>query len=55
MVKKRYFYQMNFELEFEHEEDTVYLAYSRPYPYSEILAKMFQTEIKLAELPHAQV
>lgn len=28
---KRYFYQMNFELEFLDEDDTIHLAYSRPY------------------------
>ena len=33
-LRKRYFYQMNFELEFPYSNDTVYLAYSQPYPYT---------------------
>ena len=41
---------MNFEIEFPFPEDTVYLAYSRPYPYSQILAHMFHQEEKLASL-----
>ena len=47
---KRYFFQMNFELEFPHEDDTVYLAYSRPYPYSEIIAHMFDVESRLIRI-----
>ena len=35
---------MNFELEFPYEDDTIYLAYSRPYPYSQIIAHMFNIE-----------
>ena len=42
--RKRYFYQMNFDIEFPFHDDTVYLAYSRPYPYSEILTRMFEFE-----------
>ena len=38
---------MNFELEFPYEDDTVYIAYSRPYPYSQIIAHMFETEKRL--------
>jgi len=38
---------MNFELEFPHADDTVYLAYSRPYPYSKIISHMFEVESKL--------
>ena len=47
MLRKRYFYQMNFELEFPYANDTVYLAYSQPYTYSQILAHMFEIENKL--------
>ena len=31
---KRYFFQMNFEMHFPFEDDTIFLAYSRPYQYS---------------------
>lgn len=42
---------MNFEVEFPFDDDTIYLAYSRPYPYSEIIAHMLSVEAKLAKLP----
>lgn len=51
MMRKRYFYQMNFEIEFPYRDDTVYLAYSRPYPYSQIIAHMFKAEEQLSNLP----
>ena len=51
VLKKRYFYQMDFELEFPYSNDTVYIAYSRPYPYSKVLASMFSLEEKLQKLP----
>ena len=38
---------MNFELEFPYEDDSVYLAYSKPYPYSQIIAHMLETEERL--------
>ena len=38
---------MDFEIEFPYDDDTVWLAYSRPYPYSEIIAHMFEVESKL--------
>ena len=38
---------MNFDLELPYEDDTVYIAYSRPYPYSQIIAHMFETEDRL--------
>ena len=47
MRLRRSFYQLNFEIEFPYEDDTVYIAYSRPYPYSQIITHMFETEIKL--------
>ena len=46
---------MNFELEFPYEDDTVYLAYSWPYPYSKIIAHMFSVEEKLSALPEPTV
>ena len=42
---------MTFDLEFPYKDDTVYLAYSRPYPYSKILAAMFDQEEHLRALP----
>ena len=44
---------MTFDLEFPYKDDTVYLAYSRPYPYSKILASMFEQEEYLRDLPQA--
>ena len=35
---------MNFEMNFENDDDTVYLAYSRPYPYTEIVSRLFEIE-----------
>lgn len=42
---------MNFELELPYADDTVYLAYSRPYPYSQIIAHMFDIENRVSKLP----
>lgn len=42
---------MNFEIEFPYENDTVYLAYSRPYQYTKIIANMFEIESRLSALP----
>ena len=42
---------LSFEIEFPYADDTVYLAYSRPYPYTKILAHMFDIERKLSALP----
>ena len=53
VVRKRYFYQMNFEIEFPYNNDTVYLAYSRPYPYTEVITRMLELENKLMNLPKA--
>ena len=50
-LRKRYFYQMDFTLEFPFNDDTVYIAYSRPYPYSKVLASMFAIEENLTNLP----
>lgn len=50
-MRKRFFYQMNFDIEFPYADDTIYLAYSRPYTYTKILAHMFDTERKLSALP----
>ena len=51
VLRKRYFYQMNFEIMFPYEDDTVYLAYSRPYQYTKIIANMFDIESRLSALP----
>ena len=50
-LRKRYFYQMHFELELPYTDDTVYLAYSRPYSYTKIIAHMLEMEEQLSELP----
>lgn len=54
VLRKRYFYQMNFEIEFPHSDDTVYLAYSRPYSYSQIIAHMFEIEKRLMSYPKSK-
>ena len=46
-IYKRYFFKMNFELEMPYENDTVYLAYSKPYQYTQVLTHMFNIEEKL--------
>ena len=42
--RKRYFYCLTFEIEFEHDNDHVYFAYSTPYQYSSIFYHMLQLE-----------
>ena len=42
---------MNFEIEMPYADDTVYLAYSQPYPYSKIIAHMFDIEHQLSDTP----
>lgn len=44
--KKRtfYYYALKFEFEFDHDDDTVLFAFSRPYPYSEIIVDMLDKE-----------
>ena len=42
---------MNFEIEFTYENDSVYLAYSRPYQYTKIISNMFEIESRLSALP----
>ena len=46
---------MNFELEFPYDDDTVYLAYSRPYQYSQVLAHMLHVEHKLLQMTKAKM
>ena len=53
--QRRFFYQMTFDMIFPHEDDTVYLAYSRPYPYSHVLAHMFDVEQKLSDKPMEKI
>ena len=47
--RKRYFYCLSFELEFDHDNDNVYLAYSTPYQYSSIFYHMLQLEQNLID------
>jgi hypothetical protein len=35
---------MAFEVEFEHDDDTVYFAFSIPYTYTQILRDLYQLE-----------
>ena len=42
---------MTWDMKFPHADDTVYLAYARPYPYSHVLAHMFHVEQKLSDKP----
>jgi len=46
---------MNFEIEFPYAEDTVYLAYSQPYPYSRVIAHMFEVEQQITKLPQSRL
>lgn len=43
--KRRYFYCLTFKVEFDYDDDKVYFAYSRPYPYSKIYTEVINTEI----------
>lgn len=45
--KKRrvfYYYSLQFKYQFEFENDTVYFAFSKPCPYSEILEDLHRKE-----------
>ena len=45
--KSKRYYCLNFEYQFEHEDDIVYFAYSYPYTCTEILADIHQMEVLL--------
>ena len=49
LKKKRqfYYYALTFEVSFDHDDDSVYFAFSQPYPYSQIAANILEMEHKL--------
>eukprot|EP00347_Sterkiella_histriomuscorum_P002278 403368770 len=47
--RKRYFYCLTFQVEFDYDDDVVYFAYSTPYPYSKIYLEMLQFEQQIIE------
>ena len=42
--KRFYYYSLNFEVRFEHDDDIVYFAFSQPYPYSQVMAEILEKE-----------
>ena len=42
--KRFYYYALVFNVEFEHDDDTVFFAFSQPYPYTQILTEIMQVE-----------
>jgi len=47
--KKRifYYYSLVFEVEFQHDNDSVCFAFSHPYTYTQILKDIFEKEAEL--------
>jgi len=45
--RKFYYYALEFEVEFEHDEDVVYFAFSQPYSYSQIVSDLLEKEDEL--------
>ena len=43
--KSKHYYCLNFDYQFEHDDDLVYFAYSYPYTCTEILADINQIEV----------
>lgn len=46
---KSFYYCLTFTIEFEFENDTVYIAYSNPYPYSSIISNILSLEMQLKD------
>ena len=46
MVISKY-YALTFTLKFDHDKDTVFIAFSRPYKYSKIILNIMKLENKL--------
>ncbi len=45
--RKFYYYALVFEVEFEHDEDIVYFAFSQPYSYAQIFSEVLEKEEEL--------
>lgn len=52
--KRFYYYALVFNVKFDHDDDIVYFAFSQPYPYSQIVSEIIQTEECLARRCEAQ-
>ena len=42
--RKFYYYALVFEVRFEHDDDTVFFAFSQPYTYSQVMADILEKE-----------
>ena len=42
--RKFYYYSLVFEVRFEHDDDTVFFAFSQPYTYSQVMADILDKE-----------
>lgn len=49
-IYKRYYFQLNFELFMPYDDDTVYLAYAKPYQYTQVIAHMLDIEERLRDM-----
>lgn len=47
--RRRYFYCLTFQVEFEYQDDSVYFAYSTPYTYSQMYLELLRKESHLVE------
>ena len=48
-----YYYCLSFTLEFDYNDDTVFIAYSRPFKYTKICQEMVKYETALAKMDPA--
>ena len=44
MKKIFYYYSLQFDVQFEHDDDTVFFAFSQPFTYTQILKEILERE-----------
>jgi len=47
--RRRYFYCLTFKVDFDHDDDEVYFAYSTPYTYTQTFIQMINLENQLID------
>ena len=53
--KKFFYYSLCFEVHFEHNDDTVYFAFSQPYTYSQVMAEILEKEETLKPATKSEI
>jgi hypothetical protein len=44
MKRQFYYYALSFEVDFQYDKDTVYFAFSQPYPYTQMVKDVLDVE-----------